>query len=175
MEKSTSNYDVISEFIRQSAIRFELNLPRIEKCLDEISEEEVWKRPNSSSNSIGNLVLHLCGNMTQYIISGLGGEEDNRKRDEEFAAFGGNTKSELKDRIRVVINRSVAVMQNLREVELLKNRILQGHQMSGISAIIHVTEHLSYHTGQIVFYTKMLKDIDTGFYNGHDLNTRNSS
>ncbi len=112
--------------------------------------------------------------MTQYIISGLGGETDIRNRDEEFAAGGGINALELRERIRKVINRSAEVIENLNEEELLLQRTLQGYQMTGIAAIIHVTEHLSYHTGQIVFYTKMLKDIDTAFYEGMNLNSRNS-
>ncbi|MBZ0202902.1 MAG: DUF1572 domain-containing protein [Ignavibacteria bacterium] len=173
MENNISENTLVKEFIRQSNERIILNLPRIEKCLDELNDYEIWTRQNNSSNSIGNLILHLCGNITQYIISGLGGETDNRNRDEEFAANGGFNSLELKDKIRKVINRSAEVIESLSEEELLQQRTLQGYQMTGIAAIIHVTEHLSYHTGQIVFYTKMLKDIDTGFYKGLNLNTKN--
>ena len=51
---------------------FEESVPRLKKCLDELTEEEVWKRPNEYSNSMGNLVLHLCGNVRQWIVSGVG-------------------------------------------------------------------------------------------------------
>lgn len=165
--------NITKEFISQSIYRIEINLPRIEKCLNELSEEEIWKKPNSSSNSIGNLILHLCGNITQYIISGLAGKPDNRNRGSEFAAKEGFTKSQLLEKITLVINESVSVIKNITEEDLIKSRSVQGYNLSGIAIIVHVTEHLSYHTGQITFWTKCLKDKDMGYYAGMDLNKTN--
>ena len=161
------------EFIAQSVYRIEINLPRIEKCINELSEEEIWKKPNGSSNSIGNLILHLCGNITQYIISGLGSKPDNRNRDREFAVKEGFTKTQLLEKITLVINESVSIIKNITEEDLIKSRSVQGYNLSGIAIIIHVTEHLSYHTGQITFWTKCLKDKDMGYYAGMDLNKTN--
>jgi len=158
--------NIYTEFITQSIHRIEINLPRIEKCLNELSDGDVWKRPNGSSNSVGNLILHLCGNITQYIISSLGGKEDKRKRDEEFSAEGGITKAELLSKITNVVNGSINIIRNISEDDLLRVSTVQGFEMSGIAKIIHVTEHLSYHTGQIVSWTKLLKDKDMGFYKG---------
>lgn len=165
--------NVSREFIKQAVYRFELNLPRIEKCLDELSEKEIWKRPNNSSNSVGNLILHLCGNITQYIISGIGGASDERNRDSEFSAEGGMSKDELREKIRTTVANAVKVMQNLTEDDLLQVKSLQGFDVSGIASIIHVVEHFSYHTGQITFWTKCLMDKDMGFYSGMDLNKKN--
>ena len=75
--------------VRQWRSRFEERyLPRIVGCLEQLSDDEIWWRPNEASNSIGNLVLHICGNMRQWIISGLGGAEDLRQRDKEFDERG---------------------------------------------------------------------------------------
>lgn len=161
------------EIIRQSSLKMKENTPRIEKCLGELSEEEIWKRPNESSNSVGNLILHLCGNMTQYIISSLGGVEDLRQRDLEFSAKSGLAKSELLDKLKTTVDQCVVTIRNLSEEDLLKVRSVQGFEHSGTGIIIHVVEHYSYHTGQIAFWTKLLKDKDLGFYAGHDLNKKN--
>ncbi len=161
------------EFIEQSIYRFSLNLPIIEKCLGELTDEELWQRPNSSSNSIGNLILHLCGNITQYIISGLGKEPDNRNRASEFSAQGGLSRDDLKLKISTTVNKAIAIMNELNEKDLTEVKTLQGFEVSGIANIIHVVEHFSYHTGQITFWTKCLKDKDLGFYSGMDLNRKN--
>lgn len=164
---------ITKEFIEQSVLYFSENLPRIEKCLNELSDDELWQRPNSSSNSIGNLVLHLCGNITQWVISGLGNEPDNRNRDSEFEANSGFTNDELKEKISTTIIKAVSIIKNLDENDLTGVKSVQGDNYSGIAIIIHVTEHLSYHTGQITFWTKCLKDKDMGYYAGLDLNKKN--
>ncbi len=161
------------EVIEQAIFRLNENTPRIKKCLDELSEEEIWKRPNPSSNSVGNLILHLCGNITQYILSSLGGEEDVRDRNREFETTGGYTKAELFGKLSTTVGRAVEVLENLDEESLLKVRSVQGFRYSGVANIIHAVEHYSYHTGQIAFWTKLLKDKDLGFYDGVDLNVKN--
>lgn len=161
------------EFLEQSAYRIGLNYPRIKTCIDLLSDTELWQRPNASSNSIGNLVLHLCGNMTQYIISALGKNEDKRDRDSEFSAKEGYSAGELLEKMKEVNDSCVEIINGLNEEQLLTNYEVQGYTMSGIAIIIHVTEHYSYHTGQIVFLTKSLKDTDTGFYKGKNLNIKN--
>lgn len=164
---------IAAEFIAQSIHRIELNTPRITKCLNELSEEEVWYRPNGSSNSIANLILHLCGNITQYIISSIGDEPDNRERDKEFAAVGGFSKAELLSKLENTISTAVEVIRNCTEESLLRVRSVQGFTYTGIGNIIHVTEHYSYHTGQIALLTKIMKNKDLGFYAGLNLNTKN--
>ncbi|MEO8512670.1 MAG: DinB family protein [Ignavibacteria bacterium] len=174
MEKNISiNKSLLQEFAEQSIYHISLNYPRIETCLGELNEEEVWQKPNSSSNSIGNLILHLCGNITQYILSSLGGMADNRNRDSEFEATGGFSKHELLKKIKYVSESACAVIKDLTEEQLINKYEVQGYTSSGIAIIVHVTEHYSYHTGQITLLTKLLKDIDTGYYKGIDLNKKN--
>ena len=163
------------EFIQQSIYFIELNPPRIKKCLYQLSEEEVWIKPNSETNSIANLILHLCGNITQYIHHSLGHEIDQRERDLEFSTSGGFTKKELLEKFEQVVQKATQIMAKCPEDELLRTRTVQGFTYTGIGIIIHVTEHLSYHTGQIALWTKYLKEKDLGFYADHDLNIRNKT
>ena len=170
-----SNPDFTREFIAQSIYRIDLSFERIEKSFLLLEEEDIWKRPNDASNSIGNLVLHLCGNITQYIISSLGGKPDNRVRDLEFSTKSGSTKEQMLAKLREVVKEAKEVISNIPEEELLRVRSVQGFDISGIAIVIHVVEHYSYHTGQIAFWTKLLKEKDLGFYAGIDLNKKNNT
>jgi len=168
------NSPEIQEIKEQIILRMEENTPRIEKCLAELSEAEVWQRPNPSSNSVGNLILHLCGNITQYAISSLGNKMDSRDRDAEFAAEGGFSKAELQEKLDWTVREAVETIRRASREELLRVRTVQGFDMSGIGIIVHVCEHYSYHTGQIAFWTKIVKNKDLGFYAGIDLTVKNS-
>ena len=161
------------EFKAQSVAYFEANTPRIRQCINELSEDEVWQRPNDASNSVGNLVLHLCGNITQYVLSSLGHQPDHRTRDAEFAATGGITKQQLWEKLEATTTEAARMMAQATEAELLRVRSVQGFQLSGIGIVVHVTEHYSYHMGQIAFWTKQLKNKDLGFWADLDLNAKN--
>jgi uncharacterized damage-inducible protein DinB len=168
---------MVQEFTREltqnSLLRIDENTQKLTSCLNELEEADVWKRPNSHSNSVGNIILHLCGNMRQYAISSLGNMKDVRERDKEFSTDGGYSRSELLDKLRNTLEEAKSIIQSTTETELLRKRKVQGYMHSGIGIIIHVTEHYSYHTGQIIFWTKLLKDKDLGFYAGIDLNVKN--
>ncbi len=143
------------------------------KCLDMLSEEEIWQRPNEASNSAGNLILHLCGNITQYAISALGEKEDIRERDLEFSTLGGVTKQELITKLSAVLKQAREVMLSRTQEQWLSKYKVQGFLLSGIGIAVHVVEHYAYHTGQLAFWTKQLRGKDLGFYSGTDLNTKN--
>jgi uncharacterized damage-inducible protein DinB len=163
------------ELKAQSAFRLQENIPRIEKCFAELKHEEIWYSPNQQSNSIGHLILHLCGNITQYIHSSLGGEKDTRERDLEFSSPNQIEAKELLEKIKTVVDKAELIILKCSEENLLKERKVQAFHLSGIGIIIHVVEHFSYHTGQIVYYTKALKNKDLKFYEGLELNDLNSS
>jgi len=162
-----------NELIEQAIFRMDENTPRIQKCLDQLSEAEVWQRPNGSSNSVGNLILHLCGNIRQYIVSSLGEVPDSRDRDAEFNGEGSMNKAALYDKINGTVEEAKTVIRQLQEEDMLRQRSVQGFSFSAVGIILHVMEHYSYHTGQIAFWTKLLKDRDLGFYADFDLNTKN--
>jgi uncharacterized damage-inducible protein DinB len=138
-----------------------------------LTEEELWHRSNEVSNSAGNLILHLCGNITQYAISALGGEEDTRKRDLEFSTLGGFSKEELVEKFNLVLSKARQTMLSRTEEEWLSEYKVQGFTLSGIGIAVHVVEHYAYHTGQLAFWIKQLKEQDLGFYSGTDLNAKN--
>ncbi len=167
--------NIAQEFIDQSIFRINENTPKIIKCIDDLSEEQIWVRPNKASNSIGNIILHLCGNIRQYIISALGGQTDIRERDKEFAVKYGYTKKELQIKLVTTLEEAINVIQNVDEIKLLKIFSVQGFNQSGIGIIIHVAEHYSDHTGQIIFWTKQLQGKDLGFYANFDLNKKNQN
>jgi uncharacterized damage-inducible protein DinB len=163
----------VNEFTSQAIHRIDENAKKIAVCLNEFEETEVWKRSNQNSNSVGNILLHLCGNIRQYAISSLGNKPDTRERDKEFSADGGYSKKELHKKFLDTVEEAKNIIQNISNEELLRKRTVQGFSYSGIGIIIHVTEHLSYHTGQIIFWTKLLKNKDLGFYTGINLNAKN--
>ena len=143
-------------------------LPKIERCLERLSDEQIWWRPNDESNSIGNLVLHLCGNARQWIVSGVGGAVDARKRDAEFAQREAIERGELLTLLRTTLADIEAVLKNLTAETLLERRTIQGSDVDVLEAIFHVTEHFSMHTGQIIMLTKMLTSSDLRFYGFED-------
>ncbi len=161
------------EFIDQSIFRLEEALPRIVQCLNELTETQIWQRPNDNSNSVGNLVVHLCGNVRQYIISNLGNTPDTRTRDAEFAMRDGYDRLQLIEKITETTQQAVEVIRGMSEEDLMKVRSVQGFEQTGINSIIHVVEHFSYHTGQIAFWTKLVQDIDLKFYGDMNLNVLN--
>ena len=139
------------------------HLPHIVKCLEQLSDEEIWWRPNDASNSAGNLVLHLSGNVRQWIIANLGENEDARDRDSEFAERGPVPRKELTGRIERTVREACAVLDRLPEAKLLRNFTIQGLHVTGTHVVAHVVEHFAYHTGQIVFITKLKRGTDLRF------------
>ncbi len=162
------------EFIDQSLSFINQCTVKIRSCLKELDEKDIWYSPNENLNSIGNLILHLSGNIREYIISSLGTEPDIRERDLEFSTRGGFTNAELIRKLEDTVENAKNIIAGISLENLLQVRIVQGFSYSGVGNIIHVTEHYSYHTGQIIFLTKLMKNRDMGFYAGVDLNKKNS-
>ncbi len=139
-------------------------LPKIERCVEKLTSEQIWWRANPESNSIGNLILHLSGNAHQWIVCGLGAETDNRKRQTEFDQRGDFSRDELLALLRKTVE---AVDQTLKQFDtnqLLSAYPIQGTTSTALDAIFHVTEHFSMHTGQIIMQAKMLAQVDMNFY-----------
>ncbi len=151
-----------AEFLKFSCEKLtELN-GRIEACVAKLTLEQIWMRGAENDNAVGNLMLHLAGNVRQWIICGVGGAEDRRDRDSEFAARSGN---DALDRLRATVVEAVEVMKTLPHASLQEKRMIQKHwDLTVLEAIYHVVEHFSMHTGQIIFATKLLTGADLGFY-----------
>lgn len=148
---------------------FEESQVRLERCLNELSESDIWWRPNENSNSVGNLVLHLCGNARQWILAGLGGAMDQRSRQAEFDERGPISRAELIQKVREVMAEVDGVLDRLTPGDLERPIIVQGFDETGLSILIHVVEHFSYHVGQIAYIVKARLDKQTNFYGGINL------
>ena len=138
-------------------------LPRIVECLEELSPEQIWWRPNKASNSVGNLVLHLTGNVRQWIVSGLGGAPDDRHRDGEFSERGPLPHRILASRLRRTVKEACRVLGKLSPEHLARLYTIQKFHVTGMEAVFHVAEHFSHHAGQIILLTKMLTGSDLKF------------
>ena len=139
-------------------------LPKIERALRELGPEDLWWRPNSSSNSIGNLLLHLEGNVRQWILHGVGRQRGARDRDAEFAAHGGRSRRALLQRLQRTLAAADVVLARLGPDELRGARHIQVYDVTVLQAVYHVVEHFSGHTGQILWIVKMRRGRDLGFY-----------
>ena len=139
-------------------------LPKIERCVEKLTDEQVWWRPNPESNSIGNLLLHISGNARQWIVSGLGGAADLRQRQTEFDERKIIAREDLLGRLRATVADVDLALERFDPVRLLDKYPIQGREATALAAIFHVTEHFSMHTGQIILLTKMLANIDLVFY-----------
>jgi len=143
---------------------FEEGIPRIKKCLDLLTVEEIWLKPNENSNSIGNIILHLCGNVRQWVGAGLGKLPKVRLRDEEFAHTKQLPKEKLLEKLKNLREMSEEVLAKVQPEDLLAIHQVQVYQESGLSILVHVTEHFSYHVGQITYFVKAKKNLATGYY-----------
>jgi hypothetical protein len=138
--------------------------PRLRQSVESLTDEQVWWRPNAASNSIGNLILHLNGNVTQWLVDSFNRVEDKRNRPEEFAAEGGLTAGELLRRLGATMERAAEVLDRLTVEELLAPYEIQGYHVHGLDAVYQVVEHFGLHYGQIAYITKSLTARDLGFY-----------
>lgn len=164
----------IEELKKNALYRIDENVRMISIALSKVNEREIWIRHNQSLNTLGNQMLHICGNMTQYAISGLGGKEDVRNRDKEFSLDHKHSSDDLLKLLLDTTQKATTVIKNTTEEQLLLSYGVQGFDFSGIGLILHAVEHFSYHTGQIAFQVKLTIDEPLGFYEGLDLNKKNN-
>jgi hypothetical protein len=150
------------EFSRQKL--FGQFWPRMKECVAPLTIEQVWWRPNEASNSIGNLMLHLDGNVRQWLVDSFNENEDRRDRPSEFAAQSGLSAADLLARLGATLDEAAKVLDRLTVDELLARYEIQGYHVRGIDAVYQVVEHFGLHYGQIAYITKSLLAKDLGFY-----------
>lgn len=151
----TSDHAVGKAFLSQSRERMRRCLEKITHCLEQLDEQQVWWRAEASQNSIANLLLHLCGNLRQWIVAGVGGADDMRNRAQEFAEREPIPKVELLARLTAAIESADAVLRNAAPDGLLRARRIQGFDETALSAIYDSVAHLQGHTQEIVFITRL--------------------
>ncbi|MGH9659295.1 MAG: DinB family protein [Bryobacteraceae bacterium] len=152
------------EFVEFSAKKMEQLVSRIRDCAGRLSEEQIWARHSENENAVGNLMLHLAGNVRQWILSGVGGDTDIRVRDAEFAARGGANPEQMLARLEDAVRRATVVIRAVTPERLAERVTIQKYDVTVMEAIYHVVEHFAQHTGQIMFATKLMTGSDLGYY-----------
>jgi uncharacterized damage-inducible protein DinB len=142
---------------------------RVIACIEKLDEDHLYYRPNENSNSINNQVLHLDGNVRQWLISTMSNTKDSRQRKMEFDPNNKKSKTDLINILNLLTKDVREILVNIESIDLTQIQTVQCYTESNLSIIVHVIEHFSYHVGQITYITKMLLDIDTGYYAGQEL------
>jgi len=159
------SFDLSLRFLQRSRHYLGAEYPaKIRAAALTVPADRIWWRANPKSNSVGNLLLHLNGNVRQWIVSGVGGAPDVRHRDIEFAAQAGADVGVLLDRLDATLREVVAVLDTLDANTLGESRMIQGRETTVFAAIYHVVEHFSGHTGQIILLAKSFNDGAVRFY-----------
>ena len=153
-----------TEFLTFSAEKLMELMGRIDSCVHRLTPEQIWLRAGANQNAVGNLLLHLNGNVRQWILQGVGGQPDVRDRDAEFAAEGEAGAPELLARLRITVEEAVALFRALPHQRLMERFRVQGYEVTVLAAIYHVVEHFAGHTFQIIYATKLCTGEDLGFY-----------
>ena len=151
-------------FLDCSVRRLDELAGRIDDCLSRLGDGHIWSRGGANENAVGNLVLHLAGNVRQWILAGVGGAPDLRDRDAEFAARAGAGADELRRLLGGTVREASAVIAAVPAARLAEPLTIQGYRVTVLEAIYHVVEHFAQHTGQIVFATKAATGADLGYY-----------
>jgi len=149
--------------------------PRMRGCVESLTDAQVWWRPNESSNSIGNLLLHLNGNVRQWLIGSFNRTGDARNRPAEFAEREPIAPAALLERLGATLDEAGTVLSRLTAEDLLATLQIQGYTTTGLEAVYHVVEHFGMHYGQILYITKLVRGEDLGFYRHLDKTGRLSS
>jgi uncharacterized damage-inducible protein DinB len=157
--------DVSELFLQQSVSLLTRDyLPKLSRAVDVLTEADVWWRPNEHSNSIGNLLLHLRGNVTQWILGGVGGQPFTRERQGEFDAHDGPPVAQLLQDLTLTVEEACRVLARQNGTTLAGRRSSQGYEVSVLEAVYHVVEHFSMHTGQIILLAKARAGVDLALW-----------
>jgi hypothetical protein len=138
--------------------------PRLRATVEPLTPEQIWWRPNQASNSMGNLVLHLNGNVGQWLVASFNRQPDHRDRPAEFNETRLIPAAELLGKLAATLEQSAQVLARLTEAELLSPYDIQGYRVTGLEAVYQVVEHFGLHYGQITFIAKCLINRDLAFY-----------
>ena len=153
---ATSEQDLTTAAGRELALELAAAADVIHHCLRQLSEDQVWSRSDESMNSVGNLMLHLCGNVRQWVISGVGGAPDTRERQSEFDARGSVLKVELLSRVDSTVQEATEVLHAVSTETLLAGLVIQGFETTGLGAIVHSVSHFRGHVQEIVHMSRSI-------------------
>lgn len=156
--------ELLTDFARSAARKLEQDCRQIIRCARLLSEAEAWSRPNERCNSVANQLLHLTGNIRQWILGGLADDTTQRDRPAEFAARGPAPVEPIIAGLEQTIAAAARILAALTADQLARRYSIQGYDVTGLHAAFHVAEHISFHTGQIVHITKAIKNVDLSLY-----------
>jgi hypothetical protein len=142
-------------YIEEARRRLAACHERINHCLNQLNDAQVWWRPTESMNSIANLVLHLSGNLDHWIVSGVGGAQHHRNRPLEFSERTTIPKEQLSQRLCSAVSRADHVLAQVNDARLLETRRIQGFEETVLSAIFESLGHFNGHTQEIVYITRL--------------------
>jgi len=162
IEAGSKTAGLFLEFSRRKLL--EQDSPRLRSCVESLTNEQVWWRPNDSSNSVGNLILHLNGNVRQWLIASFNHQEDKRDRPAEFNERKQIPTSALLDQLGATMQEASGVLARITEADLVAGFEIQGYDVTGLEAVYQVVEHFGLHYGQIAYITKLLRGEDLGFH-----------
>ena len=156
---------VAEDFVARSRYWLTKEYPiKLRHCVEALPRQAVWARPNQTSNSIGNLLVHLTGNVTEWILGGIGDQNISRYRAGEFAQTDGADAATLLDSLETILREADSVIAGLSASDLERSLIIQDRETTVLSAIYHVVEHFAMHAGQIILLTKMYAPGKIHFY-----------
>ena len=166
MKPTAGNTSTVpAEFIESSRTLLGRDyMPKLRTIVEMLSEDDIWWRPNEVSNSVGNMLLHMCGNLGQWVVSGAGGEPDDRDRPREFSERGPIPKADLMEKVERMADQVDRVLADLGEATLLDRLTVQKFDVSRLHAIYHSIEHFGYHLGQIAYVAKLRNGKDLGIF-----------
>ena len=149
-------------FLEASTAKLEKMEDVLTTCVGKLSDAQVWEKRAEHENAVGNLILHLCGNMRQWILHGIGGQPDVRTRDAEFAENGTMTGAELLERFHSTVAEVKAVIASLPAARLAERINPQNREVSVLEAVYQVVSHVEQHVGQVILLTKQMlqRDLD---------------
>jgi uncharacterized damage-inducible protein DinB len=137
--------------------------PRIERCLQLLSEADTWWRQHETNNSVGNLLMHLTGNLGQFVLAAIDGQADARDKDKEFSERAAIPKAILVRNLRQALAAADEALQRLDSSRLVEMTIVQGRERRVFEVLAVVVEHFALHTGQIIYITKLKCGLDVKF------------
>ncbi len=155
MKMLTDYDDVADGFRREACYNLDYSRDRILHCVAQLSDEDLWWRPRPEMNAIGNLLLHVCGNMRQWMVCPLTGQPDDRDRPAEFAERGPIPAAELIERLNRTVEDAKRAIRDADDDELLRVRFVQIADCTGIGAIWHSVAHLEGHAQEIIYATRL--------------------
>ena len=148
----------VAAFKGEACFTLAYSRDRMLHCVAQLSQDDLWWRPQPGMNAVGNVVLHVCGNLRQWVVTGCdpaGQREDDRQRDAEFSATGGHTGEQLTGLLNRTVEEAQATIRAMNKDDLLRPRFIQIAEVTGMGAVWHSVAHLEGHAQEAIYATRL--------------------